>query len=368
MEATESMARRLEPIMTSMAKAVLANRPQDIEVFCYGYFADCLAKRESDLQSASSPKGQAHRYQETPSRDTAEERAAAEVPCGRARLKTQRAARQNYESTDDEDDDSRAADALHSEDSGFEKLSQTFSSGRDVSFKREGDGMSRTEDLDTVNLTGSESLSLAFSGSNLSQADLDDDPAHEAKIRSMQWKDGEVQINPPTVVLTPEQEQDIKEKTKLALDDPRTKSLFDSWDTDRSGSVDLMEMVVALHKFSMIAGEGSELKKASDALAGAGDIQKAELNFAEFARFVVQFAEETYGRPFGEVVDHMISVSTSTSERVVLASESGKDISLMVAEDEDDLQILKETVKGMEESVVNSVRKLKTVRKVMFKP
>jgi hypothetical protein len=67
------------------------------------------------------------------------------------------------------------------------------------------------------------------------------------------------------------------------------------------------------------------------------------------------------------MADHMLKVAQSTSERVLLATEGGEDVSKMIADDEEDIEMLRETVLGVQESVVDNVARLKTVYKVNFR-
>jgi hypothetical protein len=159
-------------------------------------------------------------------------------------------------------------------------------------------------------------------------------------------------------------------KVDVATKDERMRQLFDTWDADGSGDVDLMELVVSLHKFSHVMEEGSDLKRASDALVNAtgnSTRQNYELSFVEFSQLIVQFCEESYGKSFAEMADHMLKVAQSTSERVLLATEGGEDVSKMIADDEEDIEMLRETVLGVQESVVDNVARLKTVYKVNFR-
>jgi hypothetical protein len=375
MDNMDSMAKRLEPIMTSMAKAVLASRPNDIDDFCYHFFASRLDAREphrSRTSGRNAPAPPNALVTETDSDDLGDGFDVDETTISSSLKLDDSANRQyNYESTDEEDEVECGIERLQFDKDNLLKFNdEEIDLNLDTSLseppsKQRGKAHALTPAIDyEINPS-----SLQETTSIFSQLDIEDEAGNETPlVRSMQWKEDELQTSlVPGSLMSPEQELALKEKVQVALGDARLKAIFDLWDTDQNGSVELMELVVGLHKFEKVTAEGSELKKASDALAGAGEAHKAELNLNEFAKLIVQFCEDNYGRPFSCMADHMLNVSKSSSERVVLATSSGGDVSQMILDDEEDLQIMKETVKGMEESVVNSVKKIKTVRKVMFK-
>jgi hypothetical protein len=378
MDNMDSMARRLEPIMTSMAKAVLASRPSDIDDFCYHFFASRLNTREPHQSRTSGQKlsvpPNAHST-ETYFDSLGHGSDVDETPISGSLKQNKVAKRQyNYESTDEDDEVGCGIERLQ-----FENDNLLNFNGEEIDFKLDTNVSETTSNQRGKSNTASSSTEDGIAApdpsrfqetiSIFSQLDIEDDLGSETPlIRSMQWKEGELQTSLVSgSLLSPEQEDALRAKVQVALGDARLKAIFDLWDTDQNGSVELMELVVGLHKFEKVTAEGSELKKASDALAGAGEAHKAELNLNEFAKLIVQFCEDNYGQPFNCMADHMLKVAQSSSERVVLATSSGGDISQMILDDEEDLQVMKETVKGMEESVVNSVKKIKTVRKVMFK-
>eukprot|EP00173_Palmaria_palmata_P002401 Plantae.Rhodophyta-Palmaria_palmata.ctg25398.p1 GENE.Plantae.Rhodophyta-Palmaria_palmata.ctg25398~~Plantae.Rhodophyta-Palmaria_palmata.ctg25398.p1 ORF type:complete len:212 (+),score=70.98 Plantae.Rhodophyta-Palmaria_palmata.ctg25398:22-636(+) len=159
----------------------------------------------------------------------------------------------------------------------------------------------------------------------------------------------------------------INKLTEDAKGDPRMKTLFDTWDADGGGTVDLVELVVAMHKFNRVMEDGSGLKRASKALLHNDDDESQELDILEFTRFIVNFCDEAYGKTFDEMAAHMLAVAGSSSERAALAVASGhEDIEQIIKNDEAEIEVLKETVRGVEASVVENISKIKTNRKVMF--
>jgi hypothetical protein len=380
MDNMDTVARRLEPIMTSLAKAVLTSRPMDIDVFCHAFFARRLRSGEGQRNVAAARNSQSSSHQVVTdlSADRGDDEFEDDYRRSLVNLKLHNypTGTPNHGLADGTEESADRGEQLQSDEGDVDSLRSKdgdFRPDMDLSYIPCGGpgGLEATTSFGDDGLTDMEHVLLRKAPSNFSQPDLEEETAHESLIRSMQWKEGEIQTNlPPGTILSPEEEGKLKEKMDIAMNDPRLQTLFEVWDSDRNGNVDLMELVVGLHKFEKVTSEGSELKKASDALAGAGDAQKAELNVTEFAKLIVQLSEDLYGQPFKAVADHLIHVARCSSERVALAASRGFDgsgVSRMIQEDEDDVQLLRETVKGMEESVVNSVRKIKTVRKVMFK-
>lgn len=142
--------------------------------------------------------------------------------------------------------------------------------------------------------------------------------------------------------------------------DERMKRLFAAWDGDGSGAIDFVELVIALHKFENVANAGVDIKVAADALLEfvESDTER-ELKLPQFAKVIVVFARNLFGKTFDEVADHMLKVATSTSEAAMLEAERGKDVSDIVALDREELELMRETAQCMSVNVENNICKLR---------
>lgn len=329
-----AIATRLEPVMTKLAKACLMNKPDDIDQFCYDFFARRIGK-EKQVEGKRRPcnnKG-------SPAEDT-------------------------VNAVDDDLDDEEVK----------EKVERTVSQIRAKNMEALGKKKTyESSDDEEKFLSGTldESAQACV-------AACDDEPAQD--VDNPTFSAGRVLSVEPTTALPhevqyggklpPEEEAKLQAKIADALRDPRMKILFDIWDADGSGDVDLTELVIALHKFNRVMEEGTDLRRASDALICAessSSSQKCELNLSEVARLVVQFCEEAYSKSFSEMADHLITVARSTSERAALAAASGEDVARLEKLDNEEFEVLKATLLGFENSVVKNIERIKTERRVNFK-
>lgn len=352
----DALSRRLEPLMTKLAKACLTNKPDDLDKFCYDFFAARVGARPDQIPKTSSvPQAKAEEAAfDEDALDDDEEASEAEADYTAAimRAKSRRniVRKTNYESSDDDDD----------------------VEGSPVS---QGRG-----DAATVSLTTQiSSKSAGDENPEICADDSDDDDVideeelanYRALCRVKSMKPERCDIVKDTAIDETEKSQEnsarIAKLTEEAKTDPRMKTLFDTWDADGGGTVDLVELVVAMHKFNRVMEDGSGLKRASEALLHNDADDTQELDIEEFARFIVTFCDEAYGKTFAEMAAHMLAVASSSSERAALAVASGHDdIEQIIKNDEEEIEVLKETIKGVEASVVENISKIKTSRKVMF--
>lgn len=192
------------------------------------------------------------------------------------------------------------------------------------------------------------------------------DEEGNARVRTVVQRDIDVPPPRPVCYLFSKEkitENELNEKTKLYQEDERMKSLFRAWDGDSSGAVDFVELVLALHKFKEVGSAGIDIQVASDALLEfvESDTER-ELKYSEFTKVIILFALNNFSADFEDVANHMLDVALGTSEAAVLQAKSGKDVSEIEAADKAEEEFLRETVKGMEEQVTDSIRKLRTKR------
>lgn len=199
--------------------------------------------------------------------------------------------------------------------------------------------------------------------------EYDSDSEESTRVKTAHPAEGRVESfhtpRPVCYLFSKEKISDVEldEKTKKYQDDERMKSLFRAWDGDGSGAVDFVELVLALHKFKQVANAGIDIQVASDALLEfvESDTER-ELTLSEFTRVIILFALNNFNADFDKVADHMLDVATSTSEAAVLQAKIGADTTELEAADKAEEEFLRETVKGMEEQVTDSIRKLRTKR------
>lgn len=355
----DALSRRLEPLMTKLAKACLTSKPDDLDKFCYEFFAARVgvspgspipkttpAPKETVEETAALDDDDLHDDEEPGE-------AEADYTAAISRTKSRRniVRKTNYESSDDDEEEA---------------------DGSPVS---QGPG-----EKPSAPLTAAISSKSAESGPSEMGADYSDDEVTDAeemanyramgRVKSMKPEKSDIIDEDLTIEATElgkEKMERINKLTEDAKGDPRMKTLFDTWDADGGGTVDLVELVVAMHKFNRVMEDGSGLKRASEALLHNDDDESQELDILEFTRFIVNFCDEAYGKTFDEMAAHMLAVAGSSSERAALAVASGhEDIEQIIKNDEAEIEVLKETVRGVEASVVENISKIKTNRKVMF--
>lgn len=399
----DSMSRRLEPIMTKLAKACLSSKPDDIDSFCFTFFANRLGiepgvpKQNTErTQPKSSYKdvGGANPTAADDDLDDNEAEEDSDFTAALIRAKSRKnIARREEHIDDDEDEDESAKDSdTHAggasgglddnlddedpeEESDFTAAIIRAKSRKNIVRKKnyessddEGEATSSPVSNTTPSVDNGSSKRASHGDDNDSDYDDSDQKAMPGRVKSMTLSAA------GDDVIEMVSAEEIARLTAMALEarhDPRMRQLFETWDADSSGSVDLMELVVALHKFNRVMEDGSGLARASDALIGKDmnmdDGNNHELNMDDFTKFIVKFCDDAYGKTFDEVAAHMLAVAKSTSERAALATAEGGDASQIIADDEAEIEVLKETVRGVEESVVDNIEKIKERRRVMFK-
>lgn len=409
----DTMSRRLEPIMTKLAKACLSSKPDDIDQFCYKFFANRLgidpsARAElsegGQRDSRKAAYGASGRPNPAATDDDLDDHEAEEESDFTAAL-IRAKSRKNItrrEPSDIDEDFSHgqtrgggnapvALDDDLDDDEAEEESDFTAAVIRSKSRKiivRKKNYESSDDDGDNGNSLGSDVTTPgAGAGASLSPRDLDladdDDSDYDEQCKVMPGRVKSMNMGTETQaheedlrIVSPEEQARLTALALEAQSDPRMKVLFETWDADSSGSVDLMELVIALHKFNRVMEDGSGLARASDALIGSdvnmddGSGQEAnghELNMDDFTKFIVKFCDDAYGKPFSEMAAHMLSVAKSTSERAAMAAAEGGDASQIMADDEAEVEVLKEAIRGVEESVVDNIEKIKERRRVMFK-
>eukprot|EP00173_Palmaria_palmata_P004969 Plantae.Rhodophyta-Palmaria_palmata.ctg7890.p1 GENE.Plantae.Rhodophyta-Palmaria_palmata.ctg7890~~Plantae.Rhodophyta-Palmaria_palmata.ctg7890.p1 ORF type:complete len:436 (-),score=106.12 Plantae.Rhodophyta-Palmaria_palmata.ctg7890:93-1322(-) len=398
----DSMTRRLEPIMTKLAKACLTSKPDDLDKFCYAFFGNRLGI-PPEQQGKNSPGKSAGSKEDVPTRgiaadddlDEDEKETKADLTAAIIRAKSRRnigtkptavkslpkalkspASEPSYNYTED---DENLDDDEEEEEEDYTAAIVRVKSRRNIERKTNYD----SSDEDDAGEANSSSVSksepepphvVSYDGASSDYDDEDNESSDSrnldkfgfdhVKSKSMQEV---VDFGNQADILSAVEYRRIEELTRRTVGDPRVKKLFETWDTDGGGSVDLMELVVALHKFNRVMEDGSDLKRATEALARkdtAGD--NNELNLAEFTWFVVQFCDDAYGKTFDEMATHMLAVASSSSEQAAIAESRGYDVNSIMRRDEDEIELLKETVRGAQDHVVKKIDQLKTKRKVMF--
>lgn len=371
----DALSRRLEPLMTKLAKACLTSKPDDLDKFCYDFFAARVAANHS----AEAPRGEGAKSSSaraTPQQnggdasafldedelddDEGASEAEADYTAAIVRTKSRKVIvrKTNYESSDDDDEHAGSPVSQAPAEKSAEPGAVATAT------KAAGEGHNGAK--------GSWSGSAAGCGDNSDDDVIDDEEIanYKAISRVKSMKPDKLTLEDLEIDTCEKKKAEVARIIKIADEaksDPRMKKLFDTWDADGGGTVDLVELVVAMHKFNRVMEDGSGLKRATEALLHNDDDESQELDIAEFARFVVTFCEEAYGKTFDEMAAHMLAVAGSSSERAALAVASGhRDVEQIIKDDEKEIEVLKETVRGVEASVVENISKIKTSRKVMF--
>jgi hypothetical protein len=351
----DSMSRRLEPIMTKLAKACLTSKPDDLDTFGLKFFASRLGIDPANLMGSASQRSQQSAVPPTPTRGTAadedldddEEALEADYTAAIIRTKSRKTIvrKTNYESSDEDD---AVSPGSHVTDEAAPKAAVAEGLGDESRTVRRASDAAAEDDEDV--------------------SDDGSDYAQSGRVESMVLNADTPMEGAEELATSPEETARIDAMVLKVRDDLRMRQLFDTWDADGGGTVDLMELVVALHKFNRVMEDGSGLKRATQALIGKeGEGGGHELDMNEFTRFVVQFCEDAYGKAFDEMAGHMLEVAATTSERAVLAKANGeRDVDKIMADDEEETELLRETVRGVEASVVENIEKIKTKRRVVF--
>lgn len=141
--------------------------------------------------------------------------------------------------------------------------------------------------------------------------------------------------------------------------DRRMKSLYDAWDADGSGAIDLVELVVELHKFDEVARDGKGIQAASEALVQCVDSDNGEIELEEFTKVIVLFCHNIFRDQFDNVAEHMLAVAKSTSEEAARRAAQGRDTDALEEADKEEEEFLRATVAGIEDHVLDNIGKLK---------
>lgn len=141
--------------------------------------------------------------------------------------------------------------------------------------------------------------------------------------------------------------------------DRRMQSLYDAWDADKSGAIDLVELVVELHKFDEVARDGKGIQAASEALVQCVDSDNGEIELVEFTKVIVLFCHNIFRDQFDNVAEHMLAVASSTSEEAARRAAQGRDTGDLEAADKEEEEFLRATVTGIQDHVIDNIGKLK---------
>lgn len=313
---------KVEKVLTLLAKECLMKLPQDPEVFCMEFLS-----RKNNMQLL--PTVRLNRSKSTAADEDLQAieediNTGIRSDIGKRHVGPSRRA---YQSSDESEQDDESAGvkritSYYSSECRFEAADEDDSDSG--VYTRVKSAHPREDDMDSYHTP--RSVCYLFSKDKISDAELDD-------------------------------------KTERYQNDERMKSLFRAWDGDGSGAVDFVELVLALHKFKQVANAGIDIQVASDALLEfvESDTER-ELKLSEFTRVIILFALNNFSADFEEVADHMLDVATSTSEAAVLQAKIGVDTTEIEAADKAEEAFLRETMKGMEEQVTDSIRKLRTKR------
>lgn len=308
----------LEKLLTFLAKQCLTELPEDVDRFCLDLLARKLDMHVSKRVQLTKEESRADEDLRAIEEDVKKELVSDFEP------KPKALRHRAYQSSDESEEDVKRVASYQSADFRFDPVYESDDSEIEVA-----EGRVKTAH----------------------------NPKHDAS--------GFHAPRPVCYLFSKEKISDLEldEKTKRYKDDDRMKSLFQAWDGDDSGAVDFVELVLALHKFKEVANAGIDIQVASDALLEfvESDTER-ELKLSEFTRVIILFALNNFNADFEDVADHMLDVATSTSEAAVLQAKIGVDTTEIEAADKAEEEFLRETVKGMEEQVTDSIRKLRTKR------
>ncbi len=292
----KDLTKRIESVLTRLAKECLTEEPDDVERFCYEVLGNHLGHRiSSRLPSVPLTHG---------------------VPS--------------------EDDESLAADACKAQID--KEQGRPGKSERVAKYKStDSEGESDEPCDDGVKVTRIKSMA-PVEGSHTAA-----DDEEEGGMFSM-------------VGMT---EAKLNSEVEKYRQDKRMTRLYTVWDGDNSGAIDLAELVVELHKFDEVARESAAIQVASEALVRCDNSDNGELDMRDFTKLIVLFCHNIFKSDFDGVAEHLIAVAESTSEEAARAAADGHDVSAIIQMDEEEREFLKETVKGIQYSINENVRKLK---------
>ena len=157
-------------------------------------------------------------------------------------------------------------------------------------------------------------------------------------------------------------QEELEQEVVKCLSDERMKKLFDAWDGDSSGTIDLVELCVELHKFDEVATKGNDIQIASQALVQCVNVVNGAIQLQEFTKVMILFCRNIFKCNFDDVAGHLLNVATYTSEEAARQAASGKDVRDIEAADKEEEEFLRETVKGIEDHVNDNIRKLRSAR------
>lgn len=289
----KDLTKRIESVLTRLAKECLSEEPDDVERFCYEVLGNHLGHRiSSRLPSVPLTHG---------------------VPS--------------------EDEESLAADACKAQIDKEE--GRPGKSERVAKYKSTDSGEVSDEPCDeAVKVTRIKSMAPVEGAT---------DSQEEGGMFSM-------------IGMT---EAKLAAEVEKYRQDQRMTRLYKVWDGDNSGAIDLAELVVELHKFDEVARESAAIQVASEALVRCDNSDNGELDMRDFTKLIVLFCHNIFKLDFDSVAEHLLAVAESTSEEAARAAADGHDVSEIMQMDEEEREFLKETVKGIQYSINENVRKLK---------
>lgn len=379
------MTKELHQIFVWLAKKCLNERPDNVERFC----ADKLAAR-IDMRVVDGPPGLSREVSLLEKDNVAE--FVKDIRLARPASKAQflnggggGVRKCGYVSSDDDDQDVAGATVDHEdgeddEDDGASKSEIYVCDNKSLTYDSEE--LDDEDDVDVTDVDDDDDddddddkvKSVQSSRSSTPASSFTNGTSkHSSKKTKIKNKNSSRNRNNHMHKSTPTRNnrveffnRDVFSAAELEAagtryeNDERMKRLFAAWDGDGSGAIDFVELVIALHKFENVANAGVDIKVAADALLEfvESDTER-ELKLPQFAKVIVVFARNLFGKTFDDVADHMLKVATSTSEAAMLEAERGKDVSDIVALDKEELELMRETAQCMSVNVENNICKLR---------
>lgn len=144
-----------------------------------------------------------------------------------------------------------------------------------------------------------------------------------------------------------------------AAKDSRTRRLFENYDRDNSGTIDVEELALELRKFEEIEKEGTGVRLASEAMIHFDDSGDKELQFEEFVKVIVRFCHQIRGTSYVDIADRLLLVSEYSSERAANGAAQGDDISEIRREDEENEEFVRDTFVGIRDAVNRNIAKMR---------
>lgn len=296
-KSSKDLGRRIESVLTRLAKECLTEEPNDVERFCYEYLARKFG-RSSEMPSHDAP------------------------------LKA------------------------HSEGS------------------LENDAFHATVDTNG-GWTSTPQREPKYQSTDTEDSVPDDFAVEVSRIKSILWDEGappeedQQQDSDGMFSMQGMSETRLRSEVDRYKGDPRMRRLYRAWDGDNSGAIDLIELVVELHKFDEVARDGKGIQVASEALVQCVNSDNGELDMVDFSKVIVLFCHNIFRAAFDDVAEHLIAVAESTSEEAARRAADGHDVTEIEAYDKEEHEFLKETVKGIEDSINDNIRRLrKTQNKI----